>query len=140
MADPDVGKGTFFVLVSLTDGTAAPPDTTVTLFAKPEDGHLPESGHIADRQETRYGERYVVEVPFDTEGPWRIRLVIEGPAGQGETGFPVRVTPSGIGMLATLACLVPFVVLGALWIRGALRQRDVREGNGQPARPTRQAE
>jgi hypothetical protein len=52
-----------------------------------------------------------------------VRLVVEGPAGQGEARFPVQVTPSGTGWLATLACLVPFVILGGLWLRGALRQR-----------------
>jgi hypothetical protein len=49
--------------------------------------------------------------------------VIEGSAGNGEISFPVRATPSGIGWLATLACLLPFVILGALWLRGTLRQR-----------------
>jgi hypothetical protein len=53
-----------------------------------------------------------------------VRLAIEGPAGRGETSFPVRVTPSGVGWLATLACLVPFVILGGLWLRGTLRSRE----------------
>jgi hypothetical protein len=35
----------------------------------------------------------------------------------------VQVTPAGTGWLATLACLVPFVILGGLWLRGTLRQR-----------------
>ena len=29
--------------------------------------------------------------------------------------------------LATLACLLPFVILGGLWLRGALRQRSARQ-------------
>jgi hypothetical protein len=78
---------------------------------------------VAIRDDTRYGVRYVAKVPFDAEGSWQVRLVIEGPAGPGETSFPVKVTPSGVGFLATLACLVPFVVLGGLWLRGTLRQR-----------------
>ena len=71
----------------------------------------------------RYGVRYVAEAPFDAEGPWQVRLVVEGPPGIGKTSFQVKVTPSGVGWLATLACLVPFVILGALWLRGTLRQR-----------------
>jgi hypothetical protein len=55
-----------------------------------------------------------------------VRLALEGPAGTGETSFPVRVTPSGVGWLATLTCLLPFVGLGALWLRGTLRQRAAR--------------
>jgi len=123
LADPDVGTGTFYVLVTLSDGQPVPPGTQVTAWVEPDDGHLVEAGYTAGRQETRYGERFVAEVPFDAQGPWRVRLVIDGPAGRGETGFPVRVTSSGLGWLATLACLVPFAILGALWLRGSVRQR-----------------
>ena len=123
LADPDVGRGTFYVLVTLDD-VAPPQGTTVTAWVEPEDGHRPAEAYPAERQETRYGERFVAKVPFDAEGPWQVRLVVEGPAGAGEVAFPVRVTPSGTGWLATLACLVPFLVLGGLWLRGVLRQRD----------------
>lgn len=123
LADPDVGTGTFYILVTLADGTPSPADTVVTIWVEPEDGHLAEAGYQAERQQTRYGERFVAKVPFDAEGPWQARLVIESAAGHGETLFPVRVTPSGLGWLASLACLVPFVILGGLWLRGTLRQR-----------------
>ena len=126
LADPDVGKGTFYVLLTLADGEPPPEDTSVMLWVEPEDGHLAEAGYQAERQQTRYGERFVAEVPFDAEGPWQVRLALEGSAGTGETTFPVRVTPSGVGWLATLACLLPFVGLGALWLRGTLRQRAAR--------------
>jgi hypothetical protein len=125
LADPDVGGGTFYLLITL-DGAPPPEGTTASVWAEPEDGHRPAVAYPAERQETRYGERYVAEVPFDAEGMWRIRLVVEGPAGAspaGEASFSVRVTPSGTGWLATLACLVPFLVLAALWLRGILRQR-----------------
>jgi hypothetical protein len=39
----------------------------------------------------------------------------------------VRVTPPGTGWLATLACLVPFLLLGAFWLRGIRRQRGATE-------------
>ena len=123
LADPDVGTGTFYIMVTLATGQPVPTDTVVTVWVEPEDGHLAEAGHGAERQQTRYGERFVAKVPFDARGPWQVRLVVEGPAGRGEAGFPVQVTPSGTGWLATLACLVPFVILGGLWLRGALRQR-----------------
>jgi hypothetical protein len=123
LADPDVGTGTFYVLVGLPGAEAVPPGTSVTVWVEPEDGHQAAAGHPAEREETRYGERFVARVPFDAEGPWRVRLVIDGPAGIGETSFVVRVTPPGIGWLASVACLIPFLVLGALWLRGALRQR-----------------
>jgi hypothetical protein len=132
LADPDVGKGTFYILVTLTGGQPPALDTSVTVWVTPDDGHLAEAGYPAERQQTRYGERFVVEVPFDAEGSWQVRLVLEGPAGRGETAFPVRVTPAGVGWLATLACLVPFVILGGLWLRGTLRTREsdrMRDGS-----------
>jgi hypothetical protein len=123
LADPDVGTGTFYILTTLLDGQQPPADTAITVWVEPEDGHAAESGQPAERQETRYGERFVARVPFDAEGPWHVRLILEGSAGSGELSFPVEVTPSGLGWLATLGCLLPFVVLGWLWFRGARRQR-----------------
>lgn len=122
LADPDVGGGTFYILVTL-DGAPPPEATVVTVWAEPEDGHLAPAAYPARRQQTRYGERFVAEVPFDAEGPWLIRLGVDGPAGAAEATFTVRVTPAGTGWLATLACLVPFLLLAGLWLRGILRQR-----------------
>ena len=123
LADPDVGKGTFYILVTLPDGQPSPSDTEVSVWVVPGDGHVAEASYSAQREKTRYGERFVAEVPFDADGPWQIRLTVDGNAGFGEVSFPVQVTPSGIGWLATLACLTPFVLLGALWLRGTVRQR-----------------
>ena len=126
LADPDVGQGTFYILIALEQGQAPPPDTVVTVWVEPEDGHLGEAAHRAEREQTRYGERFVAKVPFDAEGKWRVRLEIEGSTGQGSLVFPVQVTPSGTGWLATVACLVPFLILGGLCLRGTLRQRSER--------------
>ena len=126
LADPDVGTGTFYVLVTLADGELTPSGTVVTVWVTPEDGHVAETGFSAERQQTRYGERFVAKARFDAKGPWQIRLTVEGPAGTGEITFPVLVTPSGTGWLTTLLCLVPFVILGLLWLRGARRQRSAQ--------------
>jgi len=123
LADPDVGTGTFYVLVTLPGGEPVPAGTEVTVWVEPVDGHAAPAAHPAEREQTRYGERFVAKVPFDAEGPWQVRLAIDGPDGAGEVSFPVRVTPSGLGWLATLACLLPFLGLGALWLRGVRRQR-----------------
>jgi hypothetical protein len=122
LADPDVGTGTFYVQATMPDETPAPPDTVVTIWSKPQDGHASEAAYQAERQQTRYGERFVAKVPFDAKGPWQVRLTIEGPAGNGETSFPIQVTPKGFQWLTTIACLVPFVILGLLWLRASRRQ------------------
>ena len=123
LADPDVGTGTFYVMVTMAGNEPTPSGTVVMVWTMPEDGHVAETGSSAEREQTRYGERFVARAPFDAKGPWQVRLTIEGPAGTGEVSFPVLVTPSGTGWLATLVCLVPFVALGLLWLRGVRRQR-----------------
>jgi hypothetical protein len=123
MADPDVGGGTFYVLVAMRSGEVLPQDTAVAVTVAPEDGHAGEMVYVAQRDQTRYGERYVAKVPFDREGAWATRLTIEGSAGYEQVSFPVEVTPPGVGWIASVACLLPFAILGLLWWRGMRRQR-----------------
>jgi hypothetical protein len=125
LADPDVGIGTFIVQATLAGGEPLPADTLVTVWVQPEDGHVAEAGYRAQRQTTRAGEEFIAKVPFDAEGIWQVRLVLDGPAGRGETAFNVRVTPPGPGWVGTLLCFTPFIALGVLWLVSALRQRQV---------------
>ena len=122
LADPDVGGGTFTVELALVNGRAVPGGTTVTLWVRPQDGHREEAGYEGRRQAEGTGT-FVVEIPFDTEGMWQARLVVNGPAGQGERAFSVRVTPPGTNRLGALLCLLPFLALGFLWLIGARRHR-----------------
>lgn len=123
LADPDVGEGTFYVQVAPADGTALPAGTRVTLRTWPEDGHLAEAVYEGTQEDTRYGERFVVEVPFDAEGMWQVELAVDGPAGAGQATFGVEVTSAGTAWLTTAACLVPFVIAAFLWLRATLRRR-----------------
>jgi hypothetical protein len=127
LADPDVGGGTFYIQVALADGTAAPAGTQVAVRARPEDGHLSVAAYEAARDDTRYGERFVAEVPFDAEGPWQVELVVGGPAGEGGAALSVEVTPPGTNWLTTVACLLPFLAAALIWLRAARR--------GPPATP-----
>jgi len=123
LADPDVGEGTFYVQVALVDGGAVPAGTQLTLHTWPDDGHLPAAAYEGAREDTRYGERFVVEVPFDATGMWQVELAVDGPAGQGQAAFGVEVTPAGINWLTTVACLVPFVLAALIWLRATLRRQ-----------------
>jgi hypothetical protein len=127
LADPDVGTGRFYVLVTLASGEEAPAGTQVMVWVKPQDGHLAEISVRAEREATRYGDRFVAKAPFDSKGAWDVRLMLEGPAGAAQTEFPVNVTPSGLGWLGTVACLIPFAALGALWLRATLRHKEAYE-------------
>ncbi len=124
LADPDVGVGTFTLQVTLADGNPLPAGTTVTLWVWPEDGHLSPYSRPAQREEGGEEERFVAEVPFDAEGPWQVRLEVEGPAGRGEVIFPLQVTPPGPGWATTLLCLLPFIALGGVWGWSVLRKQE----------------
>ena len=126
LADPDVGGGTFYVLVAMSGSEVLPRDTTVSVTVAPQDGHAGDMVYAARLDQTRYGERYVAEVPFDREGLWTATLSVEGPAGHGQVSFPVEVTPPGVGWIATVACLLPFAILAVLWLRGMRRQRSAQ--------------
>ncbi len=119
-ADPDTGQGLILVEVAI-DGKPAPEETTVTVRVWPEDDHAPATTYTAKREKPLLRqERFVVRVPFDAEGVWWVHLTVNGPAGKGETRFPLTVTPPGLPISpTTLVCLVPFFALGALWWWGA---------------------
>ncbi|NOZ28903.1 MAG: hypothetical protein GXP39_12745 [Chloroflexi bacterium] len=123
LADPDVGTGTFLISLALPDGVAAPADTEVWVWVRPEDGHAAEAGYAVGREGPPARGRFVARVPFDAEGVWDVRLTLDGPAGLGEATFQVRVTPPGPGWATSLVCMVPFLLIGALWVVSALRPR-----------------
>lgn len=121
-ADPDVGEGTFTIDATV-DGGPLPAGTSAVIWVEPADGHLGVHQYPAEPEMTPDGERLVATVPFDAEGEWSVRLVLDGPAGSGETTLSVRVTPQGTtSPLLAVLCLVPFVIVGALWLVGIRRQ------------------
>ena len=65
----------------------------------------------------------MAKIPFDARGMWSVHLLVDGTEGVGSAGFYVEVTPPYPGLITTLACLVPFAILGGLWAAGALRSR-----------------
>jgi len=134
MADPDVGVGTFLVEVTLKGGEPAAPETRVGIWVRPQKETGAEwNGRQAQWEVTREGERFVGKVPFGSKGVWDVRLELDGPAGQGEVRFDVEVTPPYPGLLTTLVCLSPFMILGALWVIGTLRARRAPEETTLPS-------
>ncbi len=129
-ADPDTGQGLILVEVAV-NGQPAPDGTAVTVRVWPEDGHVPEATYTAKREKPLFGrERFVARVPFDAEGVWHVRLIVDGPAGRGEFPFSLTVTPPGFSF-ARFLCLVPLFILGVLWWWG-VRQMKEREEAKEP--------
>ncbi|MEM8530578.1 MAG: hypothetical protein AAGF95_07035 [Chloroflexota bacterium] len=133
-ADPDVGTG-LFIIEAMIDETLAPEGTIVTVSVEPEDGQVAPAQFASVREQRLFGgEQFTIQAQFDFEGPWNINMIIEGPAGRGETDFVVLVTPPGPGWLVSVVCLLPFVGLGVVWLFAIQRQKrqGVEEQGTQP--------
>ncbi|HVR96798.1 MAG TPA: hypothetical protein VMW27_09300 [Thermoanaerobaculia bacterium] len=124
--DPDIGTGTFFVILEPPEGKEdrLPAITSVRIGVQPASGRLPEALYEAEPQRVRYGARYYSEVKFDQGGDWRVRVLLGGSAGGGELTAEVEPTPDGtLGPFELGLYLMPFLAVGFLWLKAVLRRR-----------------
>jgi hypothetical protein len=122
--DPDIGTGTFFVVLEPLKGHRMPAWTRVRLGVQPVTKRLPEVFYDAVPQPVHFGGRYLALVQFDKGEMWRTHVVIEGAQGGGEMEAQAEATPDGIiGPFASLVYLVPFLGVGFLWFKAVLRRR-----------------
>jgi len=122
--DPDIGLGTFFVVLEPGDAAILPDLESVTVAVRPESKRLPEVAFKAAPQRVRYGARYYAEVPFDQGEWWTVRIVIVTSTGSRELISRVEATPDGtIGPIGLVVYLLPFLTVGILWLRGFLIHR-----------------
>ena len=117
--DPDVGVGTFFIILEPAPGTTLPEEIKVEIAVRPVGGRLPEAVHAAEG----------CDVAVVVVGPWHVRVMLHSPRGGGEISADVEVTPPGLGRWDLLIYLFPFLLIGALWLRAVTRR-----GRGQSAR------
>ena len=120
---PDVGTGTFWVMVDAAPGTAVPRDLQVEIGVQPVSGRLPEKRYRARLDSMRGQVQYYVEVPFDAQERWRIHLLLASAAGQGEASATVEVTPPGLGRWDLLWFASPFAAIAFLWIRTLVKRK-----------------
>ena len=81
---PDVGTGTFFVIVEPPPGGAIPKDLKIKIGVQPESGRLPEAVYDLQPDDTRGQVQYKTLVEFDRDEFWRVRLVLDSALGGGE--------------------------------------------------------
>jgi hypothetical protein len=120
---PDVGTGTFFVLLDPLPGGTVPNDLTVKIGVQPMSGRLPEVLYAAQRVKARGQVQYNVQAEFDRQEIWRIRLILESRQGVGEATSQVEVTPPGFGRWDLLFYAFPFLAIGVLWFTAVARSR-----------------
>src|ERR1700753_1582269 len=123
-SNPDVGTGSFFIMIDPPKGATVPADMKVQVIVQPVSGRLPEAAYDAWRQQLRNRVEFKADVPFDKEETWRIRFVLASAQVSGETSVDVPVTPT-LGRWSLLFFLLPFLAIAALWLR-AIRVRQNR--------------
>lgn len=125
--DPDIGTGTFFVVLEPHENQELPDDIRVEVGVAPTSGRLDEEVYQATAQPVRYGARYLAEVQFDRGEMWGVRVTIESANGGGTVTAEVEATPDGgIGPLGMVVYLLPFVAVGLLWLKVVLRKRKLK--------------
>ena len=122
-ADPDVGTGTFFIVLEPTPGGKLPEDIRVEVGVRPVSGRLPEAFYAAAREDLRGSVQYKALVPFDAQELWRVRVRLQSSQGGGEVATDVEATPPGYGRWDLLLYLLPFVAVGLLWLRAIIKGR-----------------
>jgi hypothetical protein len=122
-ADPDVGVGTFFIILDPPRGGTLPEDVTVEIGVRPVSGRLAEARYKAGREGLRSRTQFKAETPFDAQERWLTRVVLKSSQGGGEATVEVEVTPPGYGRWDLLLYLFPFLAVGFLWLKAFLHGR-----------------
>jgi len=120
---PDIGVGTFFVVVDPLLNKSIPSDLKIDLGIQPVSGRSPEVLYPMQRDNGRGQLQYNAQVDFDRQDFFRVRVHLESSAGSGEVLSQVEATPQGFGRWDLLFYLLPFIAVAGLFYRGARKAR-----------------
>ena len=126
-SNPDVGTGSFFVVIDPPKGASVPSDMRVQVIVQPVSGRLPEQRYDAWREKLRNRVEFKALVPFDKEETWRVRILLASAQVTGETDTDVPVTPTLLGRWSLLFFLLPFLLIAALWLKAVTVRRKRRK-------------
>jgi hypothetical protein len=118
-SNPDVGVGSFFVVIDPPPGQSIPPDLKVQVAVQPVTHRLPEKTYDAWREKLKSRIEFKTIAPFDKEEMWHVRVILASAAVSGETDTDVMVTPTLLGRWNLLLFLLPFAGIGFLWFKAA---------------------
>jgi hypothetical protein len=131
-SNPDVGTGSFYVIVDPPKGSslAVPADMKVQVAVQPVSRRLPEATYGAWREKLLDHVEFKTLVPFDKQETWHVRILFSSTLASSELATDVQVTPTLLGRWDLLLYLLPFLGIGVLWFKAAT----VKRGRGRPAR------
>ena len=128
-ADPDAtddqsAAGQFWVMLEAADEKSAIPVTTqASVTIRPLDRDGPAREGRAEPV-NKAATRQFVALLMDHEGPFGVRVTVDGPLGRAavdsrvDATYDLRPAPGLIVLY-----LVPFVLVGGLWVKVLLRRR-----------------
>jgi len=125
-SNPDVGTGSFFVIIDPPPGGSVPSDMKVQVAVQPVSKRLPEKTYDAWREKLRNRVEFKAIVPFDKEETWHVRVMLAGSTGSGEIATNVSVTPTLLGRWDLLLFALPFLGVGLLWFKAIATKRENR--------------
>jgi hypothetical protein len=124
---PDVGLGTFFVMVDPLPGSSVPKDLKIQIGVQPVSGRLAEVVYSAWPENQRGQVEFKTEVQFDQQEYWKVHLILASAAGGGEALSKVEATPPGFGRWDLLLYLLPFLGVSFLWFSAITKRRRLRK-------------
>jgi hypothetical protein len=121
---PDLGYGTFFVIIDAAPGMKIPSDLKARIAVQPETGRLSEKSYDLWRDPVRDHVQFDNNrIEFDQQEFWRVRLTLESAKGTQEILARVEPTPTGLGKWDLLLYALPFTFAGFMWYRGISRRK-----------------
>jgi hypothetical protein len=123
-SNPDVGTGSFFVIIDPPPGRSVPTDMKVQVAVQPASKRLPEKTYDAWRERLRNRVEFKSVVPFDKEETWHVRVMLASSASSGEISTDVSVTPGLLGRWDLLLYALPFVGIALLWVKAIKTKRE----------------
>jgi hypothetical protein len=124
---PDIGTGTFWVMVDPPPAGAVPKDVNIKVGIQPVNGRLPEVIYATVREDQGKQVQYKLEAPFDRQEFIKARVLLTSSQGAGEAAATVEVTPVGLGRWDLLLFALPFLGVGFLWFRVVAAKRKRRK-------------
>ena len=124
---PDVGTGTFFVVVDPAPGVSIPNDLKMELGIQPVSNRLAEVIYPMQHDNLRDQVQFKTEVEFDRQEFWRARLIVHSSQGNGEASATVEATPPGFGRWDLLLYTLPFLGVGFLWFKASRVRRQMKK-------------
>lgn len=132
-SNPDVGVGSFFVVIDPPPGSSVPSDMKVQVAVQPVSKRLPEAIYGAWREKLKDRVEFKAVAPFDKEEMWHVRVILASAAVSGETDTDVMVTPTLLGRWNLLLFLLPFLGVGFLWFKAVSVRRKRKKGRKKAA-------